>query len=267
MGVFVCLFQYAFPIIVENNTGRTVFHPCHQRPRCLYQYLSLRCGDMKDTHVLSTVFLPSMLMLIFIQTVPLSKLPHFIYMPSITSSRYNTIHSCASITVLFLSFLEDLCLLHFLFQTFPTVFHSFPMFHCTSFSVISFFFFYVLQYKLKFFLLIDPVLCSCLYSKIQMHLVQTRVEKETEVYVIQELKGYFGLMIQPELYGISSPFYILLPSYRSLFVTVCIFKSSLAITSCYLLTELSFSHTSLLGHGSPVNCMILTCVTFFSTPP
>lgn len=58
-------FQWNFPIITENNTGKIVFHPRHHASHCPYQYLSLRWGDMTDTHVLSIIFLPSMLMLIF----------------------------------------------------------------------------------------------------------------------------------------------------------------------------------------------------------
>lgn len=131
MGDF--FFQQNFPRIKEGKTWEMFFLPCHQgthRPR---QYLSLRWGTMTDINVLSIGFLSSILMLIFIQTLLLFKLPHFIYVPSITSLRYNVNHSCATVTALFLPFLQSLWPLPLLFRLFPTMF---PVLQC--FTVLLF---------------------------------------------------------------------------------------------------------------------------------
>lgn len=112
-----------------------------------------RMGTVTDTNTLSIGFLPPIPMLIFMHTVLLPTLPHFIYAPSISSLRYNVTQSCATITVLILSFLKSLCPLHLLFQSFPT---TSPQF--SNLSLYFFFYyicFYVLQHKLQFFHFID----------------------------------------------------------------------------------------------------------------
>lgn len=91
---------------------------------------------MTDINVLSIGFLSSILMLIFMQTMLLFKLPHFIYVPSITSLRYNVNHSCASISLISTFPIEFMAIA----SSIPLISHyvpSFPVFHCTSLSIFD----------------------------------------------------------------------------------------------------------------------------------
>lgn len=140
-----------------------------------------RVGTMVDTDTLSNGFLPPTLMLIFMQTVLLSTLPHFIYAPSISSLRHNVTHSCATITVLCPPFLKSLCPLPLLSQSFPTIFLQF-----SSLSLYFFFYhicFYVLQHKLKFFHFIDSAL-----QKYRCFLYRQELRKKQILFATQQFK-------------------------------------------------------------------------------
>lgn len=143
-----------------------------------------RVGTMIDTNTLSIGFLPPILMLIFIHTLLLSALLHFIYAPSRSSLRYNVTHICATITVLFLPFLKSLCLLHLLFQSFPTVFQSF--------TVLPFLLYLLLCPTAQIEILSLHWLSSL--QKYRCFLFRLELRNK-QIFAILEFKRYFGLMI------------------------------------------------------------------------